>query len=124
MSVFHARIRKISQTSVEVRYHVESFDFNPGRTWMPIATLVLHKDSESYSFQPGEAWTENKLLPPEFYSKDKQTQDAEFETVWGPKGYGLGAYAMTVHHYATTFLQNKSFPDTYPEVFFVNEKET
>ncbi len=117
MSFAHLRLSQIAQDDYLIKYLVESFDFNPDQNWQSVATLIINKEAQTYDFQPGLIWQENHLLPPFIYGLNEE-QKTHIMSAY--QGYGGGAWAMQIHHWATVFIKRRSFPLYHPLNFFPN----
>ncbi|WP_449416448.1 hypothetical protein [Phormidium nigroviride] len=115
MSFAHLRLSQITQDDYLIKYLVESFDFNPEKNWQPVGTLIINKKDKIYDFQPGLIWQENQILPPFIYGLN---EDKKNQIMSAYQGYGGGAWAMQIHHWATVFIKRKSFPLYHPLTFF------
>src|SRR2546425_2822361 len=103
MSLAHVRLRQTADDDAVAEYSVESPDFDPTGEWRQVGTLRLEKKHAEYDFTPGDAWLTNRILPPKFYELDELERADSLESQY--VGYGGGAWAMIVHHYATTLLE-------------------
>jgi hypothetical protein len=116
MSFCHLRLLRIKNDSVIAVYSVESPDFDSAHHWSKIGTLKILKSQETYSFENEGAFLDQKIIPPWVYglNKDEQTglMNGQF------KDHGNGAWTMRIHHYASTFIKDNSYPERHPITFF------
>jgi hypothetical protein len=122
MSHFHVRMVKRKESASSVEYDAESFDFHPEHQWEAVGVVFIDKEKRQYTFSPGRVWQEQKILPPEFYQLPEDERKRRYSSEWEPKGYASGAYSTRVNTYSMQFIEKSEYPDTYPPVFFVNEK--
>lgn len=119
MSLCHLRLIQTTEDSSEAAYRVESPDFDEGKEWKEIGQLRIQKTLGSYEFSPTGPWLNHRVIPPWVFGLSEDAREKLLQADYNK--HGCGAWTMTIHHYASTFLKEKSYPPKHPEVFFVGE---
>ena len=122
MSYCHIRFLRRSLNDKFAEYSVESFDFHDDHEWHQIGRLSLDREQKQYDFIPAQIWLDVKALHPHLFSIAENERKRIYESELKAKGYGWGAWAMRIHHWANDFLTEDSFPEIFPDVMFSNEE--
>ena len=115
MSLAHVRMTKVNDSGANVEYAVETFDFSGTGNWEPIGTLKIRMGKANYDFEMSETARLHKVLPPEIYGLDERERENMINTQY--KEFGWGAWSMRIHQWAVRFINEKSFPEKYPEIY-------
>lgn len=118
MSLCHLRLVKSREDSSDVIYRVESPDFSDSENWQEIGQLKIQKNLGNYEFSQGGALLNHKIVPPWIYGLSEEQQETQLRNQY--RDHGWGAWTMRIHHYASTFLEENSYPDNHPKGFFTD----
>jgi hypothetical protein len=116
MSYAHVRLRQIEKKQNHLEYQVESFDFNQQKEWEKIGKLSIDLTNNNYQFYPEPVWKSQKILPPSVFGLEPTEREQVIQSCY--PDYGGGAWSMQIHHWATSFLKRRSFPQYHPSTFF------
>jgi hypothetical protein len=106
---------RLKQTFINkelVKYKVETSDFSQAGSWDNLGTLQISKSSSSYQFTPSQLAIYNKLIPPELYGLSSKERQNKLDNKYSE--YGLGAWSICIHHWASSLISNKKYPTEYP----------
>ena len=116
MSYAHVRLIQITKKQDQIEYQVESFDFNQQKEWEKIGQLLINLTNNNYQFYPESVWKSQKILPPSVFELEQIEREQVIQACY--PDYGGGAWSMQIHHWATSFLKHRSFPQYHPLTFF------
>lgn len=116
MSFGHVRLLRSDANEITVEYIVESTDLNEGHRWEEIGRILIDRVGARYVFYPGEIYRLEKILPPEIFGLEEEKKIEILKLRY--HDFGWGAISQRIHHWATTFIERKSFPFQHPESFF------
>jgi hypothetical protein len=106
---------KVNDSVAGVEYLVETLDFGSGENWEPIGTLKIGRGKADYIFEMSATAQHHKVLPPEIYGLEEGERKKLIDTRY--REFGWGAWSMRIHQWAVRFIKEKSFPETYPEIY-------
>jgi hypothetical protein len=115
MGVSHVKLIRVRNEDILVEYIVQSFDFSPSGEWEQIGRLLINKQDKTYEFLPSKIWMDYKALPPSIFYLEKAERDLLLQTQYKDYGWELGA--LRIHHWATSFIDENSFPPCFPPIF-------
>ena len=116
MSYAHVRLIQKKRNQNYLEYQVESFDFNQQKEWEKIGKLLINLPTNNYQFYPEPVWESQKILPPSVFGLEQTEREQVIQSCY--REYGGGAWSMQIHHWATSFLKHRSFPQYHPLTFF------
>lgn len=112
MSAVHIRLERCSDNQDSVEYKVQSPDFDERRDWSEIGRLKLNPAAGDYTFEPSLPIRARRFVPPELYKLPEPERERLLASDY--KEYGWGYWAMAIHHYAMSLLQEGVFPTHHP----------
>lgn len=118
MVVTHVKFFRVNEDHTWVEYIVKSFDFNDSRNWEQIGQVLINKQDKTYEFKPSKIWTDCKMVPPSVFCVEKTERDNLLKTTY--KGFNWGIGVARIHHWATSFIDEGSFPPYFPPSFFLS----
>jgi hypothetical protein len=111
MSFAHLLLKKIAETVDTVEYSAISTDFSNDKSWQPVARIVIRKADSDYDFCPLNEWAVIDLMQPKMYAIPEHERA---EILKSSPPYYCGAWTGRIHEWTTRLIQQKTFPNTYP----------
>jgi TRAP-type uncharacterized transport system substrate-binding protein len=109
MSICHIKLKKISESELNVSYEIYSFDFNPKHEWEKFGVIDIDKINTTFVHKNNDLWEKNKIFPINAMEVPLNQRKELKETRY--KGYSSARWASHVYNFIKKCLETREFPE-------------